>query len=194
MTLRTLRFLIHADLYRYTGGVTPGRFLKNVLVNPGFKYTMWMRICAYCRAHAPLRYTLLPFTHLIFAHYMYKYGIALPYETQVGSGLQIGHFGGIVVNEQCTIGKNCNLSHGVTIGRANRGRKAGVPTIGDNVFIGPGARILGKITIGNHAAVGANCVVTDDVPDHGVVAGIPGRVISMEGSEGYINRTDYDRS
>lgn len=111
---------------------------------------------------------------------------------QIGPGLYIGHHGGIVTNEEMQIGKNCNLSHDVTIGVSRRGERAGVPVIGDNVYIGPGAKIFGKITIGNNAAIGANCVVTKDVPENGVVAGIPGKVISYEGSAGYINNRVYD--
>ena len=84
-------------------------------------------------------------------------------------------------------GRNCNLSHQVTIGVSRRGARAGVPTIGDNVYIGPGAKIFGALSIGENAAVGANCVVTRDVPASGVVVGIPGQVISYEGSTGYIN-------
>jgi serine O-acetyltransferase len=90
------------------------------------------------------------------------------------------------------IGRNCNISQGVTIGRANRGRNKGYPVLGDGVYIGPGAVIAGSVRIGNDVAIGANCVVTTDIPDHSVVVGVPGRVISSEGAEGYVNRTDYD--
>jgi serine O-acetyltransferase len=128
----------------------------------------------------------------MFMRYTYKFGISIPFETNIGAGFYIGHFGGIVVNEACVIGKNCNISHGVTLGAVNRGERQGCPTIGDNVYIGPGAKIVGNIRVGSHAAIGANCVVTKDVPDHGVVVGIPGRVISQDGSVGYVNRTDYE--
>jgi len=63
--------------------------------------------------------------------------------------------------------------------------------IKDDVYIGPGAKISGNVVVGNRALVGPNCVVTKDVPDNGVVVGVPGRVISYEGSQGYVNRTDY---
>jgi serine O-acetyltransferase len=79
----------------------------------------------------------------------------------------------------------------VTLGQSNRGERRGSPVIGDNVFIGAGAKIFGMIKVGNNAAIGANCVVTKDVPENGVVVGVPGRIISMNGSRGYINRTDY---
>ncbi|WP_364140980.1 serine O-acetyltransferase [Paenibacillus sp. LPE1-1-1.1] len=75
---------------------------------------------------------------------------------------------------------------GVTIGASSRGKNIGVPTIGDFVYIGAGAMIIGNVKIGNHAAIGANSVVTKDVPDHGVVVGMPAKVISLEGSNGYI--------
>ena len=74
----------------------------------------------------------------------------------------------------------------------NRGKKKGYPQLGDNVYIGPGAKIIGAIRIGNNVAIGANCVVTKDIPDNAVVVGIPGKVISNQGSVGYVNRTDYD--
>ena len=64
-------------------------------------------------------------------------------------------------------------------------------SIGDNVYIGPGVKIFGNIRIGNNAAIGANGVVNKDVPDNGVVVGVPGKVVSLKGSSGYINRTNY---
>lgn len=80
-----------------------------------------------------------------------------------------------MVNHRVRIGRNCNISHGVTLGQANRGRRTGVPVIGDGVYIGPGAKVVGAVTVGDNVAIGANCVVVDDVPDNAVVAGVPGR-------------------
>ena len=96
-----------------------------------------------------------------------------------------------MTNGRMVIGENCNLSHDVTIGVSRRGKTPGVPAFGSNVYIGPGAKIFGNIHIGSYAAIGANCVVTKDVPDYGVVVGIPGRVISFDGSDGYVNNTGY---
>src|SRR4030095_2942890 len=80
------------------------------------------------------------------------------------------------------------------MGQATRGRRRGTPVIGRNVYIGPGAKIVGAVRVGDDVAIGANCVVTDDVPDHAVVAGIPGKVISFAWSAGYVTRTDYSGS
>ncbi len=118
-------------------------------------------------------------------------GIDIPFSTEIGSGFYIGHFGGIIVNDKSVIGKNCNISQGVTLGQANRGKNKGYPTLGDNVYLGPGAKIVGAVKIGNNVAIGANCVVTKDVPDNSVVVGIPGKIISKEGAVGYVNKTDY---
>ena len=86
------------------------------------------------------------------------------------------------------IGDNVNISQGVTIGQTNRGKRKGVPVIGNGVYIGPGAKVIGKVTIGNNVAIGANAVVTEDVPDNACVAGVPAKIVSMNGAEGYVNR------
>lgn len=90
------------------------------------------------------------------------------------------------------IGKNCNISQGVTIGPTKRGSRRGCPTIGDNVFIGPGALVIGGIKIGRNVAIGGNAVVNKDIPDNAVVVGNPGVIVSFEGSGDYINLTDYE--
>ena len=186
-------FLVRSDLHRYAGNSRFSSLLFHLFFEPGFRYTFWMRTCAYLRWH-PILKLFFPISWLILRHLEFRFGISISYKTIVGSGFYIGHFGGIIVNHNAVIGKNCNISHQVTLGVANRGERKGYPVIGDNVYIGPGAKIIGKVTIGNNAAIGANCVVTKDVPENGVVVGVPGKVISMDGSTGYINRTDYPKS
>ena len=112
----------------------------------------------------------------VFTHYKYKFGCASPHSTSIGRGLYIGHIQDIVINERAVIEDNSNISQGVTIGQANRGRRKGTPVIGSNVYIGPGAKIVGAVQVGDHVAIGANCVVTDDVPDYAVVVGNAGAV------------------
>ncbi len=113
-------------------------------------------------------------------------GIHIPLEVEIGWGFYIGHAGGIVVHPDAVIGANCNISQGVTIGEGGRAEARGVPRIGDRVYIAPGAKVFGKITIGNDVAIGANAVVNKDVPDSAVVGGVPAKIISMKGSAGLI--------
>ena len=182
--------LVKSDLHRYAGNSKFSSFIRNILFEPRFKFSYWLRTCAFTRSHPFLR-IFFPVSWLMLRHYQIKYGIAVSYKTRVDSGFFIGHIGGIVVNRDTVIGRNCNISHQVTLGVSRRGERQGCPVIGDNVYIGPGAKIIGRVVVGDNAAIGANCVVTMDVPENGVVVGIPGRVISYEGSAGYINRTDY---
>jgi serine O-acetyltransferase len=191
MSFNNFLSLIKSDLYRYAGSSGTRAFLTQYLFSPGYKYTFWMRLCAFLHAQKILK-IFFPLAWLIYYHYQIKFGIAISYQENIGPGLYIGHHGGIVTNQYAPIGKNCNLSHGVTIGVTRRGENMGVPVIGNNVYIGPGAKIIGQVMVGDHAAIGANAVVTKDVPDDGVVVGVPAKVISLDGSDSYINNTDYD--
>ena len=192
MKFKEYTFLIYSDLYRITGQVSAASLVWNLFRGNSFKYNYWMRTCFYARNNTLLKYTIYPVAKLFLRHLRYKLGISIPPETKIGSGFFIVHFGGIVVNRNSEIGKNCNISHGVTLGLADRGKNKGYPVLGDNVYIGPGAKIVGAVKIGNNVAIGANCVVTKDIPDNSVVVGIPGKVISQKGSTGYVSRTDYE--
>ncbi|MBA3533967.1 MAG: serine acetyltransferase [Ardenticatenales bacterium] len=195
MTFKELTYLWRADLYRYAGRADNKSFFKYWLLDPGFQYTFYMRLCGYLKKiqSNPIAKLLYFPILLLFKHYEYKYGVHIPARTRVGAGLYMGHPGAIYVHPDAIIGKNCNLSQCVTLGQSNRGARQGYPVVGDNVYIGPGAKIVGGVTIGNNVAIGANCVVTKDIPDQAVVVGVPGRVISYEGVEGYIENIDYER-
>lgn len=196
MRLRELLFAWAADLHRYEGRVSFAVFLKHFLLSPGYTFTFYLRLCKFFHSARPVLLTR-PFywvARVMLRHYSYKFGIFIPWNTPIDVGLYIGHCGTIQVNEMSRIGKNCNLSQGVTLGQANRGRHKGYPVIGDGVYIGPGAKIVGAVRVGNNAAIGANCVVTNDVPENGVVVGVPGRVISYDGAVGYVEHTDYELS
>jgi serine O-acetyltransferase len=192
MKFSEYRYLVLSDLYRIAGQVSTGVLVRQVLLGESYKYIFWMRTCRFTESKTALRYALNPLARMILRRLKYKLGISIRPSTRIGSGFYIGHFGGIVINENCIIGKNCNISPGVNLGKANRGERRGYPTVGDNVYIGPGAKLVGAIRIGNNVAIGANAVVTEDVPDNAVVAGIPARIVSHNGAQGYINRTDYD--
>ena len=191
MTWKRCRGLVASDLWRHAGRLGAGMFWSRFLSTPGFRYTALLRFYAYTRTAGWCQLGVRQMTVLLLHRYSIRFGIDISRDARIGSGLYIGHFGGIVVNAAVVIGDNCNLSQGVTLGQVNRGPKAGCPTIGDNVYIGPGAKIIGRIHVGDRAAVGANAVVAQDVPPNVSVGGVPARVISETGSEGYVNRTDY---
>jgi serine O-acetyltransferase len=185
MRFREFIGLVESDLYRHTGNVSIPLVLRNIMFTPGFKYSFWMRLCTYLSQQTFSKYSIYWVSAIMLAHYRDKYGIDIPFTTQIGRGLYIGHSGGIVVGAE-SIGNNFSISQGVTIGQTNRGEKKGRPTIGNNVYVGPGAIVIGNIKIGDNVAIGANSVVTKDIPDNAVVVGVPGRVISYRGAEGYL--------
>ena len=194
MELREYKYHLFSDLYRIEGTISTRALIRHLIKGQEtYQYNFWMHTCRYTRQHSLFKFLLYPFAKFMLNHYKYKFGISIPYETEIGSGFYIGHFGGIVINGKSKIGKNFNISQGVTLGMANRGRNKGYPVIGDNVYIGPGAKIVGAVNIGNNVAIGANCVVTKDIPDNAVVVGIPGKVISYDGTSGYVDNTDYDK-
>lgn len=100
------------------------------------------------------------------------------YTSEIGEGFYVLHGNGTFISAK-KIGKKCWVCQQVTIGFHNEGN----PTIGDNVFIGAGAKILGDITIGNNVKIGANAVVTKNIPDNCTVIGIPGRIIKKDGKK-----------
>lgn len=188
-----LRYLWRADLYRHLGGQSGWKAaLRGYRLVPGFRFMVWLRLAAATRASGGLWKLVHVAARIMHKHYKFKFGISIPYQTQIGPGFYIGHWGGIVVNEAARIGRNCNISQGVTIGQVNRGARKGVPTIGDGVYIGPGAVIIGAVQVAAGCAIGANAVVTRDLPDNAVAVGVPAKVISTAGNEGYVEFCDYD--
>jgi serine O-acetyltransferase len=148
-----------------------------------YRFSRW----ACTKIHTPvIRQILRLFCHVWHKLIEITTGIDLPYQADIGKGLYIGHFGGIIVNPSVKMGEYCNLSQDITIGIAGRGEMRGSPTIGDRVYVGSGARLIGRITIGNDVAIGANAVVTKDLPDNAVAVGVPAKIISYEGSRDFV--------
>lgn len=176
--------IVKADLYRY-GGLTGSKgFLKGFIRIPGFRYMFLLRKCANSRRFSPQ----WAFYNLLKTRYSYKYGFQIHSATEIGEGFYIGHYGTVVINNRAKIGKNCNVAHNVTIGQANRGKLKGYPTIGDYVWIGTGAVIVGNINIGSNVLIAPNSFVNIDVPSNSLVLGNPCKIVSKDNPcEGYIN-------
>jgi serine O-acetyltransferase len=161
---------IEADLYRYYGdsGVP---LLWRIFPPLQHKYLIALRNAQY-RNNVLLKI----FWRLKLRWLQKKTLIQISRNTEIGKGLYIGHIGAIAVNENAKIGKNCNITFGVVIGADNRANRMGAPTIGNNVWIGTNAIIVGKIEIGNDVLIAPNAFVNFDVPSHSVVIGNPGSI------------------
>lgn len=121
------------------------------------------------------------------------FGVSIGNAVEIGPGLMMTH-GNVVIDGQTRIGKHCQINPWVTIGLSNSrklGFSAAGPTIGDEVHIGTGAKILGPVTVGDHARIGANAVVIHDVPANTTVVGAPARVVGGDPAHGR-GRTDAE--
>ncbi len=102
----------------------------------------------------------------------------------MGPGFRIYHLGALIrIKPNCKIGKNCSLMPGVVIGNKNLNSDYSKVTVGDNCYIGLGAKIFGELTIGNNVTIGANSVVIRDIPNNCVVAGNPAKIIKLNGNK-----------
>lgn len=110
---------------------------------------------------------------------MFHADIQIPVGTNIGPGFRISHFGGVVVNPDAKIGKNFSIAQGALIGNA-AGKKAGVPTIGDNVMMSANSVVIGGATIGDYAMIAPGAFVNFDVPSNSIVIGNPGKIFPAE--------------
>ncbi|MEI2771018.1 MAG: DapH/DapD/GlmU-related protein [Nitrosomonas ureae] len=166
-----------ADLKRY---ISDPRDRRNIylLFDQGIWAVFFYRFGRW--AHS-VRIPLINILLRLMAFILFKWaeitsGISLPASAKIGPGFYIGHFGGIFLHSDAVLGRNCSIGPGVMIGARGLGRK-GVPIIGDNVYIGVGAKVLGPIRIGNNVRIGANTVVLTDVPDGATVVGTSSRIV-----------------
>lgn len=125
----------------------------------------------------------------LLQHYRLKYGLEISYKSSIGKGLYLGHAFNITINPNAVIGSNCNIHKGVVIGQTNRGERKGAPKIGNRVWIGINAAIVGGITIGDDVLIAPNSFVNQDIPSHSVVFGNPCIIKHRDNAtENYINR------
>ena len=153
-----------------------------------WKYEYRLRKMEYlhnCRRNSLLQKVIFTIKYARFVSYGYKLGFTIPLNV-FGPGLCLAHFGTVVINENARIGKNARVHVGVSVGNSaplgNNHSNDFVPIIGDNVYLGPGAKVYGKIIIEDNVRIGANAVVNKDVPFGVTVGGVPAKVISNTGS------------
>lgn len=143
-----------------------------VLLYPSFKVML----------HYRLAHKLYLKKHYFLARYISqrgvrKTGIEIHPGAQIGSGFFIDHGNGVIIGETAIIGNNVTLYQGVTLGGTGKEHGKRHPTIGDNVMISAGAKVLGSFTIGENSKIGAGSVVLSEVPPNSTVVGVPGRVV-----------------
>jgi serine O-acetyltransferase len=130
----------------------------------------------------PLRVPLSFAYRAMFVAVRNFYGIELPYTAQIGRRVVFEHQHGIVVHGATVIGDDCIVRHGVTFGIRRMENLSEAPVLGRNVNVGAGAKIIGKVSVGDGAAIGANAVVLHDVPPGALVIGAPARLVERKDS------------
>lgn len=150
----------------------------NILGFHQIRYIYWLR--SYEKSPSKLK-------RIILFKYARKFGLEISPAATIGKELYLGHPYNITVGAEVVIGEHVSLHKGCTIGRENRGKREGSPTIGDFVWIGINATIVGKISIGNDVLISPNSFVNCDVPDHSVVFGNPAVIRhKLHATEGYL--------
>lgn len=152
-------------------------YLHIILFYPGFHALFLHRIAHALYRKIPLLPHFLMWLGRLFT------GIEIHPAAKIGTKFFIDHGFGVVIGETAEVGDNVTIYQGVTLG--GNGKECGKrhPTIGSNVVIGAGAKLLGSFTVGSNVNIGANSVVLSDVPDNSTVVGIPGRVVKMNGEK-----------
>jgi len=178
--------VLRADIMRTYEYLQGGRLRRtvNCLRSPGVQAVIVFRFGQWLDSQPSLLKLLLqPIYFVLNGLVQIMWGIELPRSAMIGPGLYIGHFGGITIAPGVIIGRNCDISQHITIGLSGQGEKAGVPTIGDNVYIAPGAQVFGKISVGSNVKIGANAVIYKDIPDNAIVVLDPGfKIVSYKGN------------
>ena len=149
--------------------------LEVVFLYPGFHAILFHKI-----AHFSYKNKLFFLARMISKVSRHITGIEIHPGALIGKRLFIDHGMGVVIGETSKIGNDCTIYHNVTLGSTGKDKKKRHPTIGNNVLIGTGAKILGPITVGNNVKIGAGSVVLNNIPDNATVVGVPGKIINKK--------------
>lgn len=156
---------------------TPFGFLEVLFTYSGYHALLAHRFNHFL--HAKLRVPVIPRILSQFVRFMT--GVEIHPGAKIGPGFFIDHGMGVVIGETTEIGENVTIYQGVTLGGTGTARGKRHPTLGNNVVVGAGAKVLGNIKIGNNVRVGAGSVVVHPVPDGCTVVGVPGEIVRREG-------------
>ena len=169
---------IRGDIAMYRTSTSDGRWYTK----SGFWVAATYRVGAYAQAlkSRPLRLGLLAVHRALATPWRVVKGVHIPTTARIGPGLRLPHPQNIILPPDLLLGEDCSIYQDVTVGR---GPTPGVPSIGARVILYPGSRILGGLTIGDDARIGANAVVTRDVPAEALVSAPASRIIPRETAE-----------
>lgn len=146
-------------------------------------YSGLKAVRSYRRAHWFYQHKWFTIARIISQSARHKTGIEIHPGAQIGKGLFIDHGMGVVIGETTIIGDNCLLYQGVTLGGTGKDKGKRHPTLGDNVMVGAGAKVLGPINIGSNVKVAANAVVLSDIPENCTAVGVPARIARRAGQK-----------
>jgi len=159
--------------------------MEVLLLYPGIKAIVSHRKAHWCYVHG-----LKFLARVISQRSRKRTGIEIHPGAKIGKRLVIDHGMGIVIGETAEIGNDCLIYHGVTLGGTGKEIGKRHPTIGDNVLIGTGAKVLGPILVGSNSRIAANSVVLTEIPEGSTAVGIPARVVKISGQKNYVGEVD----
>ena len=130
---------------------------------------------------------------MISQHARHKTGIEIHPGATIGKGLFIDHGMGVVIGETAEIGDNCTIYQGVTLGGTGKDHGKRHPTLGNNVLVGSGAKVLGPFKVGDNARIAAGAVVLTEVPENATAVGVPAKIVRLNGEKVGCSSTNLDQ-
>lgn len=173
-----LRFIIDEAKNIFQKDPAAKSLLECIFLYPSLKVLVYHKI-----AHKLYLRNRLSLARAISQWARKKTGIEIHPGARIGKHLFIDHGMGVVIGETAEIGDNCTIYHGVTLGGTGKEKGKRHPTIGNNVLISAGAKVLGPLNVGDNSRIGANAVVLKDVPADTTVVGVPGRAVRWRGTK-----------
>lgn len=161
-------------------------FFEVLFLYPGINAVFWHRASHFLYNHK-LKFTARLISQLV----RFFTGIEIHPGAQIGRRFFIDHGMGVVIGETTVIGDDCTIYQGVTLGGTGKDTGKRHPTLGNNVMVGSGAKILGPFTVGNNSKIAAGAVVLSEVPPNSTCVGVPARIVKREGVK--VNKTDLDQ-
>ena len=147
---------------------------------------------SYRKANWLYRHGFFTLARIISQHARNRTGIEIHPGATIGKGLFIDHGMGVVIGETAVIGDNCLIYQGATLGGTGKDKGKRHPTLGDNVLVGAGAKVLGPFKVGSNVKIAANAVVLNAIPDNCTAVGVPARVVKRNGERGGCHTVTQD--